>query len=231
MLVFMIQLFHVTKTYPPASPALVDITLRIDKGQFVFLAGPSGAGKTTLLKLLFREEELTKGQIFIDNQNITRLHTRGVARLRRRIGLVFQEFRLLPWLTVIENVALAAQVVGVPRREAQIKALRLLKDLGLEKSHAKPLMLSGGEQQRVAIARALINDPMLILADEPTGNLDSAVAEETMRIFLKMREAGTTLIVASHNLDLIKRYGSRIISLRQGRLVDDLERVTEAQAS
>jgi cell division transport system ATP-binding protein len=227
----MIQLLNVTKTYPPASPALVDITLRIDKGQFVFLAGPSGAGKTTLLKLLFREEELTRGQIFIDNQNINRLHTRGVARLRRRIGLVFQEFRLLPWLTVMENVALAAQVVGVPRREAHIKALRLLKDLGLEKSHAKPLMLSGGEQQRVAIARALINDPMLILADEPTGNLDSAVAEETMRIFLKLREAGTTLIVASHNLDLIKRYGSRIISLRQGRLVDDLERVSEAQAS
>ena len=230
MPVFMIQLSHVTKTYPPALPALVDISLTIDKGEFVFLAGPSGAGKTTLLKLLFREEELTEGQIFIDNQNITRLGTRGVARLRRRVGLVFQEFRLLPSLTVIENVALAAQVVGMPRRDAQIKAVRLLKDLGLEKSHAKPLMLSGGEQQRVAIARALINDPKLILADEPTGNLDSAVAEETMRIFVKLRDAGTTLIVASHNLDLIKRYGSRIISLHQGRLIDDLERVTEAQA-
>jgi cell division transport system ATP-binding protein len=227
----MVELSHVTKTYPPASPALVDITLRIDKGEFVFLAGPSGAGKTTLLKLLIREEELTSGQILIDNQNISRLHTRGVARLRRRVGLVFQEFRLLPWLTVIENVALAAQVVGVPRRDAEIKAVRLLKNLGLEKFQAKPLMLSGGEQQRVAIARALINDPVLILADEPTGNLDSAVAEETMRIFLKLCEVGTTLIVASHNLDLIKRYGSRIISLRDGRLIDDLERVTEARAS
>jgi cell division transport system ATP-binding protein len=227
----MIQLVHVTKTYPFNSPALIDITLRIDKGQFVFLAGPSGAGKTTLLKLLFREEEPTEGQILIDNQNVTRLRTRGVARLRRRIGLVFQEFRLLPRLTVMENVALAAQVVGMPRREAQIKALRLLKDLGLEKSHAKPLTLSGGEQQRVAIARALINDPMLILADEPTGNLDPGVAEETMRIFLKMREAGTTLILASHNLDLIERYGSRIISLRQGRLVDDFQRVIEAHPS
>lgn len=227
----MIQLFHVTKTYPPGSPALVDITLSIETGQFVFLTGPSGAGKTTLLKLLFREEEPNEGQILIDHQNVTRLHTRGVARLRRRIGLVFQEFRLLPRLTVMENVALAAQVVGVSRREAQIKAARILKELGLEKPQAKPLMLSAGEQQRVAIARALINEPKLILADEPTGNLDPALAEEIMRIFLKLREAGTTLIVASHNLDLIKRYGSRILSLRQGRLVDDLERVMEAHAS
>jgi cell division transport system ATP-binding protein len=227
----MIQLVHVSKTYPPNSAALVDITLTIEKGEFVFLAGPSGAGKTTLLKLLFREEEPTAGQILIDNQNVTRLHTRGVARLRRRIGLVFQEFKLLPWLSVVENVALAAQVLGIPRREAHIKAIRLLKDLGLEKSHAKPLMLSGGEQQRVAIARALINDPMLILADEPTGNLDPLVAEETMRIFLRLRQSGTTLIIASHNLDLIKRHGTRIISLRQGRLVDDLERIREAQAS
>jgi cell division transport system ATP-binding protein len=227
----MIQLFHVSKTYPDNSPALVDITLSIEKGQFVFLTGPSGAGKTTLLKLLFREEEPSEGQILIDHQNVTRLHTRGVARLRRRIGLVFQEFRLLPRLTIMENVALAAQVVGVPRREAQIKAVRLLRELGLEKSQAKPLMLSAGEQQRVAIARALINEPKLILADEPTGNLDAEVAEEIMRIFLKLRQAGTTLIVASHNLDLIKRYGSRILSLRQGRLIDDLERVTEARAS
>jgi cell division transport system ATP-binding protein len=227
----MIQLFHVSKTYPDNSPALVDITLSIEKGQFVFLTGPSGAGKTTLLKLLFREEEPSEGQILIDHQNVTRLHTRGVARLRRRIGLVFQEFRLLPRLTIMENVALAAQVVGVPRREAQIKAVRLLRELGLEKSQAKPLMLSAGEQQRVAIARALINEPKLILADEPTGNLDPVLAEEIMRIFLKLRQAGTTLIVASHNLDLIKRYGSRILSLRQGRLVDDLERVMEAHAS
>ncbi|MPZ75558.1 MAG: cell division ATP-binding protein FtsE [Deltaproteobacteria bacterium] len=228
----MIQLFHVTKTYPSNSPALVDISLQIDRGQFVFLTGPSGAGKTTLLKLLFREEEPTEGQILFDNQNVTRLNTRGVARLRRRIGLVFQEFKLLPRLTVLENVALAAQVVGMSRKESHIKAYRLLRELGLKgKYDSKPLMLSGGEQQRVAIARALINDPMLVLADEPTGNLDPVMAEETMRVFLKMRETGTTLIVASHNLELIKRYGSRIISLRQGGLVDDLERVTGAKAS
>jgi cell division transport system ATP-binding protein len=226
----MIQLLHVSKTYPPSFPALIDITLSIEDGHFVFLTGPSGAGKTTLLKLLFREEEPSEGQILIDHQNVTRLRSRGVARLRRRIGLVFQEFRLLPRLTVMENVALAAQVVGVSRREAQIKAVRILRELGLEKPQAKPLMLSAGEQQRVAIARALINEPRLILADEPTGNLDPGLAEEIMRIFLKLREAGTTLIVASHNLDLIKRYGSRILSLRQGRLVDDLERVTEAHA-
>ena len=129
----MIQLLHVSKTYPPNSPALIDITLSIDKGQFVFLTGPSGAGKTTLLKLLFREEEPSEGQILIDHQNVTRLRTREVARLRRRIGLVFQEFRLLPRLTLTENVALAAQVVGVSQREAQSKAVRLLRELGLEK--------------------------------------------------------------------------------------------------
>jgi cell division transport system ATP-binding protein len=228
----MIRLFHVTKIYPPNSPALVDVTLQIEKGQFVFLAGPSGAGKTTLLKLLFREEEPTEGQILIQNHNVTRLNTRGVARLRRNIGLVFQEFKLLPRLSVLENVALAAQVVGTSRKESHVKAFRLLTELGLKhKVEAKPLMLSGGGQQRVAIARALMNDPMLVLADEPTGNLDPEVAEEIMRLFVKLRQAGTTLIVASHNLDLIKRYGTRVISLRQGRLVDDLERVTEAKAS
>lgn len=228
----MIQLFHVTKTYSPKTHALVDVSVQIDRGHFVFLAGPSGAGKTTLLKLLFREEEPSRGQILIDNQDVSRLNSRGVARLRRSIGLVFQEFKLLPRLSVLENVALAALVLGTPQKEARTKAYRLLRDLGLNEKHdAKPLMLSAGEQQRVAIARALINDPKLILADEPTGNLDPVLAEDTMRLFLKMRDAGTTLIIASHNLELIKRYGSRIISLHQGRLVDDLERVSEAKVS
>lgn len=228
----MIQLFHVTKIYSPKTPALVDVSVQIDRGHFVFLAGPSGAGKTTLLKLLFREEEPSRGQILIDNQDVSRLNSRGVARLRRSIGLVFQEFKLLPRLSVLENVALAALVLGTPQKEARTKAYRLLRDLGLNEKHdAKPLMLSAGEQQRVAIARALINDPKLILADEPTGNLDPVLAEDTMRLFLKMRDAGTTLIIASHNLELIKRYGSRIISLHQGRLVDDLERVSEAKVS
>ena len=222
----MIQLFHVSKTYPPNSRAIVDISLQIDKGEFVFLTGPSGAGKTTFLKLLFREVEPTDGQILINNQNVSRLNRRGVARLRQEMGLVFQEFKLLPRLTVLENVALAAEVVGTSRKESYTKAYHLIGELGLKKKYdAKPITLSGGEQQRIAIARALVNDPILVLADEPTGNLDPEVADETMRLFLKIRDRGTTLIVASHDLELIKRYGSRIISLRQGCLADDLWRV------
>jgi cell division transport system ATP-binding protein len=222
----MIQLFHVSKVYPPLSKALTDVTLKIDRGEFVFLTGPSGAGKTTLLKLLFRQEEPSDGQILINSQDVNRLKSREVARLRQKIGLVFQEFKLLPGLSALENVALAAQVIGSPKRESQTKAYQLLRELGLkDKYDARPLTLSGGEQQRVAIARALINEPILVLADEPTGNLDDQAADETMRLFLRIRERGTTLIIASHNIDLIKRYGTRIIALRQGSLADDLERV------
>ncbi|MGH7823950.1 MAG: cell division ATP-binding protein FtsE [Candidatus Binatia bacterium] len=218
----MIQLFHVSKTYPPNSPALSDINLQIEKGEFIFLSGPSGAGKTTLLRLLFREEEPTQGQIIVNGQNIIRLNGRGVARLRQRIGLVFQECKLLPRLTALENVALAAEIVGFSKRESQIKAYHLLRELGLrEKYDARPVTLSGGEQQRVAIARSLMNDPMLVLADEPTGNLDEDIAEETMKLFLKIRARGTTLIVASHDTGLLKRYGTRVISLRRGRLEHD----------
>jgi cell division transport system ATP-binding protein len=228
----MIQLFHVSKTYPPNSQALSDINLEIDNGEFVFLTGPSGAGKTTLLKLLFREEEPTDGRILFNNQNLNRLNSRGVARLRRKIGLVFQEIRLLPRLTALENVALAAEVVGTSKRESHTRAYHLLRELGLkEKYEAKPLTLSAGEQQRVAIARALINDPMLVLADEPTGNLDPEVADETMRLFLKIRERGTTIIIASHHLELLKRYGTRVISLRHGIIADDLQRVANPESA
>ena len=222
----MIQLFHVSKVYPPRSKALTDVSLQIERGEFVFLAGPSGAGKTTLLKLLFRQEKPSEGQILINGQDVDRLRSRDVARLRQKMGLVFQEFKLLSGLSALDNVALAAQVVGMRKRESQTKAYQLLCELGLKgKYDAKPLTLSGGEQQRVAIARALINEPHLVLADEPTGNLDDQTAGETMGLFLKIRERGTTLIVASHNIDLIKRYGTRIIWLRQGCLADDLERV------
>ncbi|MGE5302465.1 MAG: cell division ATP-binding protein FtsE [Alphaproteobacteria bacterium] len=222
----MIQLFHVSKVYPPRSKALSDVSLQISPGEFVFLAGPSGAGKTTLLKLLFCQEKPSEGQILINGQDLNRVKSRDVARLRQKMGLVFQEFKLLPGLSALDNVALAAQVVGMRKRESQTKAYQLLRELGMKgKYDAKPLTLSGGEQQRVAIARALINEPYLVLADEPTGNLDDRMAGETMGLFLKIRERGTTLIVASHNIDLIKRYGTRIISLRQGCLADDLERV------
>lgn len=227
----MIQLHHVSKIYPPNSAALRDISLCIDRGELVFLTGPSGAGKTTLLRLIFCEEEPTEGQILIGGKNVTKLKSRGVALLRQRLGLVFQDFKFLHYLSALDNVALAAEVVGTPRRESHTKAYHLLRELGLkDKYDAKPAALSGGEQQRVAIARALINDPILVLADEPTGNLDMGLAHETMRLFLKIRQRGTTLVIASHDLDLIKNYGTRIISLQRGRLVDDLERVKEGRA-
>jgi len=227
----MIQLFHVSKIYPPNTAALKDINLQIAKGELVFLAGPSGAGKTTLLKLLFREEEPSQGQIIIHGKDVTKLNSRGVARLRQQIGLVFQEFKFLPHMTALDNVALAALVTGVPRRESYTKAYQLLRELGLrEKYDAKPPALSGGEQQRVAIARALMNDPMVVLADEPTGNLDANLADETMRLFRKIRERGTTIIIASHDLDLSQRYGTRVISLQEGYLVDDLSPLKEGRA-
>jgi cell division transport system ATP-binding protein len=227
----MIQLFHVSKIYPPNIAALKDINLQIAKGELIFLAGPSGAGKTTLLKLLFREEEPSQGQIIIHGKDVTKLNSRGVARLRQQIGLVFQEFKFLPHMTALDNVALAALVTGVTRRESYTKAYQLLRDLGLrEKYDARPPALSGGEQQRVAIARALMNDPMVVLADEPTGNLDANLADETMRLFRKIRERGTTIIIASHDLDLSQRYGTRVISLQEGYLVDDFSPLKEGRA-
>jgi cell division transport system ATP-binding protein len=227
----MIQLSHVSKIYPPNTAALKDINLQIAQGELVFLAGPSGAGKTTLLKLLFREEEPSKGRIVILGKDVTQLNSRGVARLRQQMGLVFQEFKFLPHMTALDNVALAALVAGRPRQESYTKAYQLLRDLGLrEKCDAKPPALSGGEQQRVAIARALMNDPMVVLADEPTGNLDANLADETMRLFREIRQRGTTIIIASHDLDLSQRYGTRVISLQQGHLVDDLGPLKEGRA-
>jgi cell division transport system ATP-binding protein len=220
----MIQLFHVSKTYRPNYRALTDINLEVKRGEFVFLGGPSGAGKSTLLKLLFREEEPSEGQILIDGKNVTRLSGHQVARLRRKIGLIFQEVKLLPYLTVLDNVALAAEVIGISKKASRAKAYQLLRELGLkERYDSKPLSLSGGEQQRVAIARALVNDPMLVLADEPTGNLDADVAAETMRLLFEIRDKGATIVVATHDLNLINRYGSRVILLQHGALADDLK--------
>ncbi|MGH7834160.1 MAG: cell division ATP-binding protein FtsE [Candidatus Binatia bacterium] len=218
----MVQLFHVSKVYPPNYPALTDINIQIDKGEFVFLSGASGAGKTTLLKLLFRAEMVTDGQVVVDGRNITRMNGNGVARLRQRIGIVFQEFKFLPYLTVLENVALAAEVVGTPRRESRKKAFHLLRELGLSDKHdIKPLALSGGEQQRAAMARALVNDPILVLADEPTGNLDPEKAEETIRLFSRIHEAGTTVLIATHDAALLRRFDARVVTLQHGRLAAD----------
>ncbi|MFQ5916622.1 MAG: cell division ATP-binding protein FtsE [Candidatus Binatia bacterium] len=218
----MIQLFRVSKIYPPSFPALTDIHLDIGKGECVFLSGPSGAGKTTLLKLLFRAEEVTEGQIIVNGRNITRLIGAGLTRLRQEIGLVFQDFKLLPYMTALENVALAAEVVGISRRESRSKAFHLLRELGLkDKYSARPPILSGGEQQRVAIARALVNDPVLVLADEPTGNLDPDMAEETIQLFLKIHEQGTTILIATHDTRMLRQFNRRVVTLQRGCLVGD----------
>ena len=227
----MIQLFRVSKIYPPSFPALTDIHLDIDKGECVFLSGPSGAGKTTLLRLLFRAEEVTEGQIIVNGRNITRLNGAGLTRLRQEIGLVFQDFKLLPYITALENVALAAQVVGISTRESKSKAFHLLRELGLkDKYSARPPSLSGGEQQRVAIARALVNDPVLVLADEPTGNLDPDMAEETIRLFLKIHERGTTILIATHDTRMLRQFNQRVVTLHRGCLVGD-SKLTETRVS
>jgi len=228
----MIQLFHVSKTYPPNCRALTDISLEIKSGEMVFLAGPSGAGKSTLLKLLFREEEPSEGQILIDGKNVTHLPTRQVARVRRTMGLVFQEFKLLADWTVLDNVALAAEVIGNSKKASRAKAFHLLRELGLkERYDSKPLALSGGEQQRVALARALVNDPRIVLADEPTGNLDAEIAAETMQLLFEVRDKGATVVVATHNLGLIERYGSRVIMLQRGAVTDELKLVPRRESN
>jgi cell division transport system ATP-binding protein len=214
-----IHLYHVSKRYSSHSLALVDVTLAIDKGEFVFLTGPSGAGKTTLLKLLFREELPSEGQILVNGRNITALPARQVPILRRSIGVVFQDFKLLPRKTILENVALVLRILGIPVQERKTRAYRVLKMVGLHhKLQAFPLELSGGEQQRVAIARALINEPAILLADEPTGNLDPDLAIEIMELFKEINARGTTVLVATHDREMIARLRRRVLTLERGRL-------------
>jgi cell division transport system ATP-binding protein len=216
----MIQAFHVTKQYDRESSALTDVTLQIERGEFCFLTGPSGAGKTTFLKLVFREELPSQGQILVGGRNITAIPARHIPELRRSIGVVFQDFKLLKRKTILENVAFVLRILGVPAKEQKRRAFAALKSVGLHhKMHAYPLQLSGGEQQRVAIARALINEPILLLADEPTGNLDPDMAQEIMSLFQEVNSRGTTVLVATHDREMIQRMGKRVISLDRGRLM------------
>jgi cell division transport system ATP-binding protein len=216
----MIQAFHVTKQYDRESSALSDVTLQIERGEFCFLTGPSGAGKTTFLKLVFREELPSQGQILVGGRNITAIPARHIPELRRSIGVVFQDFKLLKRKTILENVAFVLRILGVPAKEQKRRAFAALKSVGLHhKMHAYPLQLSGGEQQRVAIARALINEPILLLADEPTGNLDPDMAQEIMSLFQEVNSRGTTVLVATHDREMIQRMGKRVISLDRGRLM------------
>ncbi|HLL55527.1 MAG TPA: cell division ATP-binding protein FtsE [Myxococcaceae bacterium] len=218
----MIQLFHVYKAYPGDPPSLSDVNLQIDKGEFVFLTGPSGAGKTTLLKLIFCAEKATKGQILVGGRNIARIRESAVPFLRRNIGVVFQDFKLLPRRTVFDNVAFTLDVLGVPRAECRSRVLRMLKLVGLEhKADTLPIRLSGGEQQRVVIARALVNDPTILLADEPTGNLDPQLTVEIMDLLLEVNVRGTTVVVATHDHTILSRYQKRTIRLEHGQVISD----------
>jgi cell division transport system ATP-binding protein len=218
----MIQLYNVTKRYSRDSVAVDDVNLRIDKGEFIYITGASGAGKTTLLRLLYAAERPTRGQILVDRQNISRISSRQIPYLRRKIGVVFQDFKLLQSRTVFENVAFALEAQGKKRFEVSKKVYQALKEVGLEhRLQRKPQELSGGEQQRIAIARALVVDPLILLADEPSGNLDQRVTLDIMDLFKRANARGTTVLLATHDDNLHKRYPRRMITLDQGRLIGD----------
>lgn len=218
----MIQMFHVYKTYGKDLEALVDVNLHVQKGEFIFLAGASGAGKSTLLRLIYRDELPTSGQILVNGRNVVRMKPRAVPHLRRTLGIVFQDFKLLINRTVQENLALVSRIVGMRATEGQRRIAQLLKLVGLShKAKMRPNALSGGEQQRVAIARALMNDPLILLADEPTGNLDAELAVDLIRLLLEINARGTTVLVATHDLKLAEGAGCRTLFLKKGRIVEE----------
>ncbi|WP_321391778.1 cell division ATP-binding protein FtsE [uncultured Desulfuromusa sp.] len=218
----MIQLYNVTKKYGGESAAVKDMTLQIGKGEFVYITGASGAGKTTLLRMLYAAEKPTKGQILVDRQNISRIRSRQIPFLRRKVGVVFQDFKLLQSRTVYENVAFALEAQGKKRYEVSKKVYQALKEVGLEhRLQRKPLELSGGEQQRIAIARALVVDPLILLADEPSGNLDQDVTFEIMALFQQANARGTTVLLATHDHSLNQRFPRRVLTLDQGKLIGD----------
>ena len=218
----MIQLYHIELRYPGGVPALVDVSLAVQRGEFVFLMGASGAGKTSLLRLLFGAERPTAGQILVAGRNISRLKGAQIPVLRRQIGVIFQDFKLLSERSVFENVAIALEIAGASRRETRTRVWSTLKRLGLgHRLDHRPRALSGGEQQRVAIARALVTDPPLLLADEPTGNLDPDLARDIMDIIADANARGTTVLVATHDPSLLERYRHRRLDLADGRLVTD----------
>lgn len=217
----MIQLYRVTKYYEGV-PALREVSFSVDKGEFVFVTGPSGAGKTTLLKILFCAEHADEGQIIIQGLNTFRLTSSSIPYLRRNMGFVFQDYKLLPNKTVFENIALALKVVGAPYGEIDRRAYQVLKKVGMDKKqHLTPPKLSGGEQQRVAVARALVNEPLVLLADEPTGNLDPQSGQEVFRLFRDINMKGTTVIVATHDWETVRKMQRRIVMMERGRVVDD----------
>jgi cell division transport system ATP-binding protein len=217
----MIDVQRVSKTYARGVYALRDLSLHIGKGDFVFLTGPSGAGKSTLLRLLLRRDVPSEGQLIVGGRNLAELTPRQVQAYRRSIGFVFQDFKLLQKKTLLENVAFVPRVLGIGPSQQQRRTFQVLKWVGLQhRMSAYPRELSGGEQQRVAIARAIVNDPLIILADEPTGNLDPDLSLEIMNLFREINARGTTVLVATHDRELIRRVGRRSVTLEHGQIVE-----------
>ena len=217
----MIEARSVSKIYGRGVYALRDLSLRVDKGEFVFLTGPSGAGKSTLLRLLLRQDVPTDGEMIVGGRNLAALTGRQVQSYRRSLGFVFQDFKLLQRKTVMENVAFVPRVLGMPLSQQQRRTFQVLKWVGLQhRMSAYPQELSGGEQQRIAIARALVNEPLIILADEPTGNLDPDLSLEIMNLLREINARGTTVLVATHDRELIRRVGRRALTLDHGRIVE-----------
>jgi cell division transport system ATP-binding protein len=218
----MIEARRVSKAFGRGVYALHELSLRIDKGEFVFLTGPSGAGKSTLLRLLLRQDVPTDGEIIVGGRNLAALTARQVQSYRRSLGFVFQDFKLLQNKTVLENVAFVPRVLGMALPQQERRTFQVLKWVGLQhRMHAYPRELSGGEQQRIAIARALVNDPVIVLADEPTGNLDPDLSLEIMNLLREVNARGTTVLIATHDRELIRRVGRRALTLDHGRIVEE----------
>lgn len=217
----MIELLHVSKSYN-GRPALRDVTLKVEKGEFIFLTGPSGAGKSTLLRLIFRATTPDEGQILVNSRDLAELNDAAVPYLRRTIGFIFQDFRLLPKKTVFENVAVRLKVAGVAEGLMRLKVSEALRVVGLQdRTDALPSMLSAGEQQRVCLARAIVNDPQILLADEPTSNLDHQLAGELLELIKTANVRGATVVLATHDPDLVGRLRRRVVTLEQGAIVND----------
>jgi cell division transport system ATP-binding protein len=216
-----IETRRLSKVYSRGLYALRDLTLSVEKAEFVFLTGPSGAGKSTFLRLLLMQERPTEGEVFVNGHNLSLLSRREIQEYRRGIGFVFQDFKLIPSRTVLENISFVPEVLGVPAAHQRRRAFQVLKWVGLQhRMNAYPKDLSGGEQQRIAIARALVNDPALLIADEPTGNLDPDLSLEIMNLLREINAGGTTVLVATHDRELIRLVGRRTITLEQGRVVE-----------
>jgi len=213
---------HVFKTYPTQIPALSDITLEISPGEFTFIAGPSGSGKTTLLRILFCAERPSSGEVIVNGIHITQPHFKKIYQLRRTMGIVSQDFKLLRDRSVSDNIAFTLEVTGHVRKEAKRRVEEILRRVGLQEREGDSILsLSAGELQRVAIARALVNDPPLLLADEPTGDLDAQTTIDVMQIFIDLHVKGTTVVLATHDMDLIQHYPYRVIHILEGRMVKD----------